>query len=82
MKTTIRKLGNSQGVLIPKPLLAQAGLENEAEMTIEDGCIILRAPRSVLRAGWAEAAQKIAKQGDDELVWPYFLNAVDADWEW
>ncbi|MGH8531504.1 MAG: AbrB/MazE/SpoVT family DNA-binding domain-containing protein, partial [Gammaproteobacteria bacterium] len=32
MKTTIRRMGNSQGVIIPKPLLAQIGLEDEAEM--------------------------------------------------
>ena len=44
MKTTIRKLGNSQGVLIPKPLLAQVGLVGEAEMRVEDGALVLRAP--------------------------------------
>ena len=29
MLTTIRKMGNSQGVLIPKPLLQQVGLADE-----------------------------------------------------
>ncbi|KAF3995993.1 AbrB/MazE/SpoVT family DNA-binding domain-containing protein [Glaciimonas immobilis] len=27
MKTSIRKIGNSQGVLIPKPFLAQVGMK-------------------------------------------------------
>ena len=27
MEVAIRKMGNSQGVLIPKPILAQLGLE-------------------------------------------------------
>ncbi|MFN5142911.1 MAG: AbrB/MazE/SpoVT family DNA-binding domain-containing protein, partial [Burkholderiales bacterium] len=27
MEVAIRKMGNSQGVLIPKPILAQVGLE-------------------------------------------------------
>jgi len=35
MKTIIRQIGNSQGIVIPKPLLAQIGLEDEAEMTIK-----------------------------------------------
>jgi len=40
MKATqvrIRQIGNSQGIVIPKPVLAQLGLdgEMEAEMTIE-----------------------------------------------
>ena len=35
VKTTIRKLGNSQGVLIPKSILAQVGLQRgDAEMRI------------------------------------------------
>ena len=35
MLATIRRLGNSQGILIPKPLLQQVGLEDQAEMCIE-----------------------------------------------
>ncbi len=30
MEVAIRTLGNSQGVLIPKPILAQVGLEGSA----------------------------------------------------
>ena len=37
LTVTIRRIGNSQGIDIPKPLLAQVGLEGEAEMTVEDG---------------------------------------------
>jgi hypothetical protein len=32
--------------------------------------------------GWADAFQKIAEAGDDELVWPEFANAGDADLRW
>ena len=72
MKTAIRKMGNSQGVIIPKLLLAQAGLENEAEMTVEKGCIVLRRPLTDLREGWADASRKIAEQSDDALIGPIF----------
>lgn len=82
MKTVIRKMGNSQGVLIPKILLAQVGLEDEAEMVVEKGAIVLRKPRSDVRAGWAEASRKIAVEGDDALVWPEFGNEADADLQW
>jgi antitoxin MazE len=82
MKTVIRKMGNSQGVLIPKLLLAQVGLENEAEMVVEKGAIVLRKPRKQLRAGWADASRKIAAAGDDVLAWPEFGNAADADLRW
>ena len=43
---SIRQIGNSQGVVIPKPLLGQLGLDAKAgvEMTIEDGALVLRRP--------------------------------------
>ena len=82
MKTAIRRMGNSQGVIIPKPVLAQVGLEDEAEMVVEKNCIVLRRPQTKPREGWAEASQKIAARGEDELVWPAFANKGDADLQW
>jgi antitoxin MazE len=82
MKTTIRKMGNSRGVIIPKPLLAEAGLEDEAEIVIEDGAIVLRRPQRKTRDGWAEASRAITTAGDDALVWPEFGNQEDAELEW
>lgn len=82
MKITIRKMGNSQGVIIPKPILAQVGLDDEAEMSIERGTIVLRRPRKGVREGWAEASKAIAASGDDALVWPEFGNAQDSELAW
>lgn len=82
MKTVIRKLGNSQGVLIPKVLLAQVGLKDEAEMVVENDAIVLRKPRKLTRVGWAEASERIAAAKDDTLVWPEFANENDADLRW
>ena len=81
---SIRQIGNSQGVVIPKPVLAQLGLDASAgvEMTIEDGALVLRRPASPARTGWAEAANSIAKAGDDELVMGEFGNAEDAELVW
>lgn len=81
---TIRRIGNSQGIVIPKPILAQAGLDSKtgAEMTIEDGALVLRRPAGPARAGWAEAATRIAGAGDDELVMGEFGNAEDGELVW
>jgi antitoxin MazE len=54
--------------VIPKPLLAQIGLEGHAEMTIERDALVLRRPAKAVRAGWAAAAQKIADLNDGRLV--------------
>lgn len=82
MKTAIRRLGNSQGVIIPKPLLVQVGLEAEVELTVENNSLVLRKPKSTVRAGWAQASQRIAAAGDDRLAWPEFGNQDDADLQW
>ena len=84
MRTAIRKMGNSSGVIIPKPILAQVGVDagDEMDLSLDDGRIVLAPTRRQPRSGWAEAAKKIADAGDDALVWPEFNNAGDADLKW
>ncbi|HEX6794423.1 MAG TPA: AbrB/MazE/SpoVT family DNA-binding domain-containing protein [Casimicrobiaceae bacterium] len=82
MKVAIRRIGNSQGVVLPKPVLAQAGLEDEAELSVEDGRIILRRPVLAVRTGWADAARNLAKKGDDVLILGEFANEGDIEREW
>ncbi len=82
MRTAIRKMGNSQGVIIPKPVLAQVGLIDEAIMTVEDGALVLRPVQYAPREGWASASKRVAEQGDDALVWPEFANADDEHLKW
>lgn len=82
MEVAIRRMGNSQGVLIPKPILAQVGLEGAADLQVRDGVIEIRALRRNPREGWAADAQRLAQQGDDALVWPEFANAADTELDW
>ena len=76
---TLRQIGNSQGIVIPKPLLAQIGLIDEAavEISVENGTLVLRKPRRAVREGWAEAARAIAERGEDTLVMGEFGNEGD-----
>ena len=82
MLTTIRRLGNSQGILIPKPLLQQVGLVDQAELLVEGETLVLRRPKAEPRAGWAEAAMSVAAAGDDALVLAGFANEEDAELIW
>jgi antitoxin MazE len=84
MEIAIRTIGNSKGVVLPKPLLAQAGLEDQAtaNIVVENGHIILSRPTKAVRAGWAAAAAAVAAQGDDALLMGEFGNADDADLNW
>ena len=82
LRISVRRIGNSFGVVIPKPLLSQAGLTGEAEMTVEHGAIVLRKPRKTVRSGWAEAAQVVATRAEDELLMGEFSNSGDAEQTW
>ena len=82
MITAIRRLGNSRGIIIPKPMLKEAGLDKEAEIALERGVIVLRPARRNPRQGWAEASRKVAGAGDDKLIWPEFGNRDDEDLQW
>ena len=84
MEIAIRNIGNSKGLVLPKPLLAQVGLADEAfvEVWVEGGNIVLRKPSQAVRAGWAQAAAAVAAQGEDALLMGEFANADDAESVW
>ena len=84
MRITIRTIGNSKGVVLPKPLLAQAGLDDQsiADLSFENGAIVLRKPATAVRVGWAQAAQALAAQGNEALLLEEFGNAGDLDLVW
>ena len=82
MEVAIRKMGNSQGVLIPKPILNQVGLEGSADLQVRAGVIEIRPVRRNPREGWAEDARRLAGLGDDVLVWPEIANEADNELVW
>ena len=82
VKSRIVRIGNSQGIRIPKPLLAQAGLADEVELHAEAGRIVIAAARRP-RAGWADAARAMSARGEDALLDPPTPTRFDAEeWEW
>lgn len=84
MEIVIRKIGNSRGVVLPKPLLAQAGLDSAdaASVSVEDGAIVLRRLPNAARSGWAEAARAVAEHEGDALLLGEFGNSEDEEFTW
>lgn len=72
MKTTLRKMGNSQGVIIPKPLLAEIGLQTDdpVDIKVKKGRIIIAPLEHNPRAGWADAGKALRAAGEAGLAWP------------
>jgi antitoxin MazE len=82
MKTKIVRIGNSRGVRIPKPLLEQAGLEDEVSLRVTEEGIVIEA-RSHPRDGWADAAKRLHGREEDGLLDEWQPTAFDeSEWEW
>lgn len=82
MKTRIVRIGNSQGVRLPRPLLEQAGLGEDVVLRASPGRIVIEAARAP-RAGWADAAKAMHAAGDDALLDAPTVTRFDIeDWEW
>ena len=78
MKTLLRKIGNSRGVLIPAPLLAACEITDEVELTIEDGRLIV-APVRPARDGWFDHYDA----SKDKAIWPESRDlSLVTEWEW
>ncbi|MBX7218416.1 MAG: AbrB/MazE/SpoVT family DNA-binding domain-containing protein [Blastocatellia bacterium] len=67
MRTKIVKIGNSQGIRIPKVLLEQSLMTDEVELEAQPRQIIIRPVREA-RFQWTEAFQEMAQNGDDALL--------------
>jgi antitoxin MazE len=84
MLSAVKKFGNSAGVIIPKPLLSEFGVEagDSVELRIEAGRIVIERVINPPRQGWSDDARRLASTGDDIPGWPEFGNDEDAALKW
>jgi antitoxin MazE len=84
MQTALRKMGNSTGIIVPRAILSEIGITVGAaiDLRVEDGRLIGTPVKPVLRAGWAEAAQAIVPESEDEAAWRSFGTVEDDDLLW
>jgi len=84
MRVRVIKIGNSQGIRIPKPLLDQTGIVDDVELEVEKTQIIIR-PISNPRPAWDHAFRTMAHKGHDTLMFENdsISNSWDeAEWKW
>ncbi len=82
MKARLVRIGNSRGIRLPKPVIEEAGLSDEVELRVRPGAILIERAAGP-RAGWAEAAQRLRRRGEDELFAPPTPTRFDdEEWAW
>jgi antitoxin MazE len=84
MRARIIKIGNSQGIRIPKPILEQSGITEDVDIEVENNQIIIR-PLLKHRTGWDKAFRKMTQYQDDKLIdgdKPISHPWDETEWQW
>lgn len=84
MRANIVRIGNSQGIRIPKVVLEQTRLHGEVDLEVKDDKIII-SPVKKPRQDWDRQFKLMAARGDDKLIDSEVvsLTSFDAEeWEW
>jgi antitoxin MazE len=82
LKARIVRIGNSQGVRIPKVWLDQLALGEEVELSVDAQQIVIRSSRKP-RQGWDDALRAMAERGDDRLLDEPTTTRWERDeWQW
>jgi len=84
--TMLTRIGNSQGIRIPKPLIAQANLENhELDFEIVENGLLIK-PISIKRDNWKENITQVLLKNEnkqDEALLNDMLDDSDLeDYQW
>jgi antitoxin MazE len=67
MEISVIKIGNSKGIRLSKTLLDRYNIKDTVDLIMDKGQIILK-PVSKPRKGWEKAFEKMAENGDDNLL--------------
>ena len=84
MRARVVKIGNSQGIRIPKPILEQTGIMDDVELEVEKNQIIIR-PVANPRADWDDAFKSMSDKGDDALIVGdenIYHSWDEEEWQW
>ena len=85
--TTLTKIGNSQGIRIPKILIQQAHLENvNLELEVLENGLLIKPVNNTNRDTWKENITKVLSKNEglqDDGLLEDLLNDNDLeDWQW
>ena len=87
MLTSIRQIGNSRGLLIPAAFLASCQIEDQVDLQLQDGQIVIKQVKRKLRDGWfgptpAPSTTALAQEQAEEQEWGDVPITDDSEWVW
>ena len=87
MLTSVRQIGNSRGVLIPAAFLASCQIEDQVDLQLQDGQIVIKPVKRKLRVGWFDQTTPaseavLAQERTEAQDWSDASIADDSEWVW
>lgn len=80
MRTNLRKIGNSQGLIIPAALLDICNLTNEVDIRVEGKSLIIEALHPP-RQGWFDNyTDQVAEAADWDVL--TMDDEANEEWQW
>lgn len=81
MHAQLIRIGNSKGIRIPVALLKACRIENEVDIEVAEGKLIIT-PISAPREGWNEAFIAMHAAEEDTLYLDDLTDEESEDWTW
>ncbi|GAO35315.1 AbrB family transcriptional regulator [Sulfuricella sp. T08] len=78
MRTSLRNVGNSRGIIIPAPLLAACGMSDEVDIRLEGKNLVI-APVNAPRLGWFDSYKP---ETDAEPLAALPVDEDSEEWAW
>lgn len=82
MKLNVVQIGNSKGIRIPKTILNQCNIENEIDLEVENGKIIMYPISKKPRENWDKYFKQMKENKDDKLIIDDKIDLEMDNWEW
>ena len=82
MKARLVQIGNSRGVRLPKPMIEEAGLNDDVDIHVKEGSIIITSNLKP-RSDWADSAKLLHDRNGDVLIDNSNSTIFDeTEWQW
>ena len=82
MKVKIVSIGNSKGIRIPKAMLQQCNIQDQVNLEVEEGNIVIKPDSRKPREGWDDVFKLMHKRKEDVLLTDETIDKEMEDWEW
>lgn len=82
MLVRVRRIGNSQGVILSKNMMEQCDIKDLVNVEVKGNAIVIEPVTQSPRAGWEEQFKSANSGKEDDLMDGFVNEFDDAEWTW